>query len=47
VRGHTGRLVSIGSLKSLLETDAGLVSLPNHVLVEEEVIILGEGKNPE
>jgi small-conductance mechanosensitive channel len=47
VRGHTGRLVSIGPLKSLLETDAGLVSLPNHILVEEEVLIMDEGKNPE
>lgn len=44
VRSHTGRLVSIGPLKSLLETDAGLVSLPNHILVEEEVIILDEDK---
>jgi small-conductance mechanosensitive channel len=47
VHGHTGRLVSIGPLKSLLETDAGLVSLPNHILVEEEVLIMDEGKNPE
>lgn len=42
VHGHTGRLVSIGPVKSVLETEEGAVSLPNHLLAEEEVVILGE-----
>ncbi|UCC85746.1 MAG: mechanosensitive ion channel [Anaerolineales bacterium] len=37
VRGHTGRLVHIGTVKSVIETEAGRVSLPNSALVEEEV----------
>ncbi len=39
VRSHSGRLVSIGPLKSLIETRDGLVSLPNRVLTEEEILI--------
>ena len=37
VRDHTGRLVHIGPVKSVIETEAGRVSLPNSALVEEEV----------
>jgi small-conductance mechanosensitive channel len=40
VRGHTGRLVGIGAIRTQLETEAGLVSLPNSVLTEEEVVLL-------
>jgi small-conductance mechanosensitive channel len=39
IRDHTGRLVSIGPVASLLETEAGRVSLPNQALVNEEVLI--------
>jgi small-conductance mechanosensitive channel len=39
VRGHTGKLVAIGTVKVLLETGEGTLSLPNSVLTEEEVII--------
>jgi len=42
VRGHTGRLVSIGSVKTVIETDGGLISLPNSVLTNEEVTIVKE-----
>ncbi|MRR55826.1 MAG: mechanosensitive ion channel [Deltaproteobacteria bacterium] len=42
VRGHTGKLVAIGSVKFLLETGEGTVSLPNSVLTEEEVITLAK-----
>jgi small-conductance mechanosensitive channel len=40
VRHHSGRLRSIGAVKTILETDAGLVSLPNAALTEEEVIVV-------
>lgn len=40
VRGHTGRLVSIGSVKSVLDTGDGLISLPNTSLTDEEVALL-------
>jgi len=43
VRGHTGRLVSIGSVKTVIETEGGLISLPNSVLTNEEVTIVKEG----
>lgn len=42
VRGHTGRLVSINAVKAVLETESGLVSIPNTVMVEEEVTVLPE-----
>ncbi|MDX1615347.1 MAG: mechanosensitive ion channel [Candidatus Promineifilaceae bacterium] len=45
VRGHTGRLVSIGTVKATLETEAGLVSLPNAILTEEEVTVLSGGRS--
>ncbi|MEW5975482.1 MAG: hypothetical protein AB1898_06710 [Acidobacteriota bacterium] len=44
VRSHQGRLVSIGPVKSLIETREGLVSLPNRVLTEEEVVIQRESE---
>jgi small-conductance mechanosensitive channel len=37
--GRTGRLVLIGTVKFILETEAGLVSLPNITLIEEEVTV--------
>jgi small-conductance mechanosensitive channel len=37
--GRTGRLVQIGTVKFILETEAGLVSLPNITLIEEEVTV--------
>jgi len=40
VRGHEGRLIGIGAIRSRVETEAGVVSLPNSVLTEEEVCIL-------
>jgi small-conductance mechanosensitive channel len=42
VRNHTGRLVSVDAVQTVLETDEGLISIPNTVLVEEEVTILPE-----
>lgn len=47
VRNHTGRLVSIGPATSLLETKAGQVSIPNEVLVNEEVLIAPEDEEPD
>jgi len=40
VRGHSGRLIGIGAIRTRLETEEGLVSLPNSVLTDEEVVIL-------
>jgi small-conductance mechanosensitive channel len=37
--GRTGRLVLIGTVKFILETEAGIVSLPNITLIEEEVTV--------
>lgn len=47
VRGHIGRLTSIGAVSSLLETEAGYVSIPNEVLVQEEVLIAAEDEDAE
>jgi small-conductance mechanosensitive channel len=44
VRSHSGRLVRIGSVKTEIQTETGLVSLPNSVLTEEEVIVLETGE---
>lgn len=44
VHGHTGKLVNIGTVKAEIETKDGLVSLPNSVLMEEEVTILAPGE---
>lgn len=47
VRGHTGRLTSIGPVKAVLATSAGEVSLPNSALTDEEVLIVeGEQASP-
>jgi small-conductance mechanosensitive channel len=46
VRGHTGRLVHIGPVKSVIETEAGRVSLPNSALVEEEVTTVSADRVP-
>jgi small-conductance mechanosensitive channel len=40
VRNHTGRLISIGTSTSLLETEAGRITMPNEVLINEEVLIV-------
>jgi small-conductance mechanosensitive channel len=40
VRSHRGRLVRVDTVTTVLETDQGQVSLPNVVLVEEEVVVL-------
>lgn len=40
VRGHQGDLARIGSVKAVLETETGRISLPNHALTEEEVLVL-------
>jgi small-conductance mechanosensitive channel len=42
VRGHSGRLKSVGSVKSTIETKKGLLSLPNSVLIDEEVTLVPE-----
>ncbi len=46
VRGYTGRLVNIGPVKAVLETESGLVSLPNFVLTDEEVTIVPPEEEP-
>lgn len=47
VRGYSGRVVSIGSVKSKIETENGILSLPNHILTDEEVTILAQGQEAE
>jgi small-conductance mechanosensitive channel len=42
VRGHTGLLVGVGSVKASLKTENGLVSLPNTVLLDEDVTLLSD-----
>lgn len=42
VRGHTGRLVKIGSVNAIIETEQGQVSIPNDMLISEEVLIVTE-----
>ncbi len=44
VRGYSGSLVSIGTVKSVIRTAEGLVSLPNSALTEEEVTISEAGE---
>lgn len=44
VRGISGKVVNVGTVKTLLETDGGLVSLPNTVLIDEEVTVLLGGE---
>ena len=44
VRNHSGQLVSIGTVKSVIKTNDGMVSLPNSVLTEEEVTVLESGE---
>lgn len=44
VRSHTGRLVSIDAVQAVLETEEGLVSIPNTVLVEEEVTVIPQAE---
>lgn len=44
VRGHSGQLVNIGTVKSELKTESGLVSLPNSALMEEEVLVRVPGE---
>lgn len=45
VRGHAGRLESIGAVKAVLETPSGRVSLPNFALTDEEVLIVDPGQD--
>lgn len=44
IRGQSGRLTSIGTVKSVIRTSNGWLSLPNSVLTEEEVTVLEPGK---
>lgn len=37
---HKGKLIRIGAFKFIIETPAGHISLPNHILTEEEILIL-------
>ena len=46
-RGHSGQLMSIGTVKSVIKTEDGLVSLPNSVLTDEEVTVLESGEKAE
>lgn len=46
LRGYSGQLVNIGPVKSVLETEAGLVSLPNFALIEEDVTIVPDHTVP-
>ena len=39
---HHGRLLSIGPVKSVLDTDDGQVSLPNAALIDEAVLVRAE-----
>jgi small-conductance mechanosensitive channel len=39
VGGHSGKLVSIGAVKTVIETNEGLVSIPNFTLVDEHVTV--------
>ncbi len=51
VRDRKGKLIRIGAFKFTIETPSGQVSLPNHVLTEEEILILpsesGEEAEPQ
>lgn len=47
IRGHSGLLISIGTVKAVIKTGEGLVSLPNSVLTEEEVTVLESGETAE
>jgi small-conductance mechanosensitive channel len=42
VRSYTGQLLQINAAQAVLETEDGYVSLPNTVLLEEEVLVLGQ-----
>lgn len=44
IRGQSGRLTSIGTVKSVIRTGNGWLSLPNSALTEEEVTVLEPGK---
>ncbi len=43
VQGHEGRLVRIGTVKSIFDTEDGRLSLPNLLLIEDEVLVLDPG----
>lgn len=45
VRGRTGKLIAIGNVKSLLETEEGTVSLPNSAFTEEEVTVYHDSED--
>lgn len=44
IRSYSGQLLKIGTVKSEIKTGKGLVSLPNSVLMEEEVTVLEPGE---
>ncbi|MGB7876875.1 MAG: hypothetical protein WBL25_21025 [Anaerolineales bacterium] len=44
LRGHSGQLMAIGTVKSVIKTGKGMVSLPNSALTEEEVTVLNSGE---
>jgi small-conductance mechanosensitive channel len=46
VSGHIGRLASIGPVKTVIETEAGMVSLPNSVLTDDAVTVTFPGEGP-
>ncbi|MEP7148565.1 MAG: hypothetical protein ABI857_06750 [Acidobacteriota bacterium] len=46
-RAHEGKLVRIGAFKFIIETSAGQVSLPNHILTEDEIVILVDNAEPD
>jgi small-conductance mechanosensitive channel len=45
VGGYTGRLINIGAVKSVIETEAGRVSLPNFTLIDQEVLVATEAED--
>ena len=46
LRDTAGRLVRIGSAKATFETDQGQLSVPNHRLMDEEVLVLEPAVGP-
>lgn len=44
VRDVSGKVASVGTVKTVIETDNGLVSLPNTTLIDEEVTVLLAGE---
>lgn len=46
VRDISGRVMNVGTVKTVIETDDGLTSLPNTVLIDEEVRLINQVPRP-